>query len=343
MSLGSELKSLREAKGLSVVELSEISHASSDLIRNFEDDNFSNITAAIYGRAFVKKFSDILGGNYEALKPLFEAEYREWQEANRVVIPAEKPPLKFSDRPQIKQKPNFTESIANESAKVEDKPEKPIKKTVPSRRSARAVVREEAQPVKSEYASELFADPKPVEEAPPLPTRKPMPIPEKVEEPPVAVPIADVSIDASVPPKHSEPPRRVVSKPIVFNDELSHENRVDFKKFFASLSAHAKRMPLKYVGYGACALILIGLIVVMLVSGGESDTIEADNEDIETETSLLADTSDADAEADEASVAAVSYSDDRDEEDFSDKAIVIADGCDPMTQYLIPPPDTYFE
>lgn len=61
MEFGKTLRAAREAKGLSVSELSAKTHIMSQIIAEMENENFKRIPAPIYGRGFVKQLCKTLG------------------------------------------------------------------------------------------------------------------------------------------------------------------------------------------------------------------------------------------------------------------------------------------
>ena len=61
MSLGSILKEARERKGLTVAQVAEQTRMIHQLVEDLERDDFHRITAAIYGRGFIKLFAECVG------------------------------------------------------------------------------------------------------------------------------------------------------------------------------------------------------------------------------------------------------------------------------------------
>lgn len=80
MEFGKTLRTAREAKGYTVLQLAELTHLAPSVVEELENEDFSHIAAPIYGRGFVKlyceavglaakplidQFMDILNGNHE--------------------------------------------------------------------------------------------------------------------------------------------------------------------------------------------------------------------------------------------------------------------------------------
>ena len=61
IELGKTLRSAREAKGLTITQLAEMTRMTATRIEELENENFANIPAAIYGRGFVKLYCGALG------------------------------------------------------------------------------------------------------------------------------------------------------------------------------------------------------------------------------------------------------------------------------------------
>ena len=84
MSLGSILKEARERKGLTVAQVAEQTRMIHQLVEDLERDDFHRITAAIYGRGFIKLFAECVG---EEPGPLV-------QEFNEIYSGARRPGVK---------------------------------------------------------------------------------------------------------------------------------------------------------------------------------------------------------------------------------------------------------
>lgn len=80
MEFGKTLRTAREAKGYTVLQLAELTRLAPSVVEELENEDFSHIAAPIYGRGFVKlyceavglaakplidQFMDILNGNHE--------------------------------------------------------------------------------------------------------------------------------------------------------------------------------------------------------------------------------------------------------------------------------------
>ena len=79
IEFGKTLREAREAKGLTIAQLAEITRMPSSRITALETENFSGIPAAIYGRGFVRLYCDAVGLDS---KPL-AAEFTEIYSGNR--------------------------------------------------------------------------------------------------------------------------------------------------------------------------------------------------------------------------------------------------------------------
>jgi len=61
IELGNSLRTAREAKGLSVRQLAELTRLAPTTIQELESENFSRIAAPIYGRGFIKLYCEAVG------------------------------------------------------------------------------------------------------------------------------------------------------------------------------------------------------------------------------------------------------------------------------------------
>lgn len=61
IELGQSLRQAREAKGLSMAELAELTHMGTTTIEELENEDFSRIPAPIYGRGFIKLYCEAVG------------------------------------------------------------------------------------------------------------------------------------------------------------------------------------------------------------------------------------------------------------------------------------------
>ncbi len=61
MEFGKDLKSAREAKGLTCSQVAEKTHLMTQVVEGLETENFKKIVAPIYGRGFVKLYCEAVG------------------------------------------------------------------------------------------------------------------------------------------------------------------------------------------------------------------------------------------------------------------------------------------
>ncbi len=61
IEFGKTLRAAREAKGLSVAQLAEMTHMTPARVEELETENFTSIPAAIYGRGFVRLYCNAVG------------------------------------------------------------------------------------------------------------------------------------------------------------------------------------------------------------------------------------------------------------------------------------------
>ena len=61
MEFGKSLREAREARGLTVAQISEATHIMTSVIEGLENEDFSRIAAPIYGRGFVKLYCQAVG------------------------------------------------------------------------------------------------------------------------------------------------------------------------------------------------------------------------------------------------------------------------------------------
>ncbi len=96
IEFGKTLIAAREAKGITVSQLAEITHLPRSVVENLEKESFSSFAAPIYGRGFVKLYCEAVGLDP---KPMIE-EFMEIHNGNRslaikeraVVSPSIPPP-----------------------------------------------------------------------------------------------------------------------------------------------------------------------------------------------------------------------------------------------------------
>ena len=61
IDFGCSLKRAREAKGLSIKDLAQATHIMAQTLEDIENENFSRISAPIYGRGFIKLYCEAVG------------------------------------------------------------------------------------------------------------------------------------------------------------------------------------------------------------------------------------------------------------------------------------------
>ena len=61
IEFGKTLREAREAKGLTVAQLAEMTHMTASRVEELESENFTGIPAAIYGRGFVRLYCHAVG------------------------------------------------------------------------------------------------------------------------------------------------------------------------------------------------------------------------------------------------------------------------------------------
>jgi len=89
MDFGKALRAAREAKGLSIAQLGEMTRLAPTTIANLENEDFRHIAAPIYGRGFVRLYCEAVG---LAPKPFID-EYMEIMQGNRMPTIRERPPV----------------------------------------------------------------------------------------------------------------------------------------------------------------------------------------------------------------------------------------------------------
>ena len=87
MEFGKTLRTAREAKGYTALQLAELTRLAPSIIEELENEDFSHIAAPIYGRGFVKLYCEAVG--LEA-KP-FVDEFMEIVNGNREATIRERP------------------------------------------------------------------------------------------------------------------------------------------------------------------------------------------------------------------------------------------------------------
>ncbi len=262
-SFGNKLKSLREAKGMSVEELSEITHANRELIREFESDNFAKVTAAVYGRAFVKEFAKVLGADPAPLRDSFDIAYQEWIEAKSSVSPVNRPPQKFTDRRNHLVNNDAGKPQQNSIDRSPDKatPSKSILSQIGERISEVKRTKREAEKVipslRNDQADLFSAKP----EAEVFQT-----------QPPQVQRIPDVAINETSKPVTVSKP---VTRPAFFDDEISAKS-FDFKQYVEQIRQLAQKSPVKFVCSIAAFCLVLTCIIAILSGGNSGESVAAD-------------------------------------------------------------------
>lgn len=178
MTLGETLKSLREQQNISIEKFSELTHAGTHVIADFESDQYERITASVYGRAFVKEFAKALHTDPAPLLARFEAEYRAYVDLKTQSIPTPSAPKKFPERrtpgtppPDLAKRaiPPQKPLPSQPSAKPTPPPKKHISPTVPQPQNSSPA---KPQPVATIPPQKLPAEPTP-QPAPPPPPPQP--------------------------------------------------------------------------------------------------------------------------------------------------------------------------
>lgn len=98
MSVGDKLKALREERGLSIGDLSEQTHIGSHVIEDLERDDYSHMSAAVYGSGFIKIIAKHYGIDGTSLRSEFATQYQAWTEAKGAIPKPKLVPQKFLDR-----------------------------------------------------------------------------------------------------------------------------------------------------------------------------------------------------------------------------------------------------
>ena len=127
IEFGKTLKLAREAKGLTVDDIAEITRIMPRTIENLEKENFSDIVAPIYGRGFVKLYCEAVGIDH---RPMVD-EFMEIYNGNREAQIAERP-LSITARSQAPEiPPADTEPPATEIAEAVTASEPPARADTP--------------------------------------------------------------------------------------------------------------------------------------------------------------------------------------------------------------------
>ena len=177
MEFGKSLKAAREAKGLTVAQMVEMTHLAPTTITELESEDFSRIAAPIYGRGFVKLYCEAVGLDP---KP-FVAEFMEIFSGNHETGIKERPvsPTVPESSPAPVEPP-VPVSDEQAQASVETVPESPLPPDEPTP-VADAIPPIIKQPLSnaSRQRDLFFDEPEP----PPAPAPVPAPEPTAVETP----------------------------------------------------------------------------------------------------------------------------------------------------------------
>ena len=187
MSLGSTLRSAREAKGLTTSELAARTHILIQIIEGLENGDYHRIPAAIYGRGFVKLYCEAVGLDPRPLQAEFMTLYTQSKNAPAKMQmptppPAPKPPPAVE--PVAPPPP-----VAPEPVPIAPPPAPPVMPE-PEPVAPPPPVAPEPEPI-APPPPQAAPEPEPI--APPPPPPKKAPEPEPVREP---------------EPSNAEPPRR---------------------------------------------------------------------------------------------------------------------------------------
>lgn len=119
IEFGKTLRAAREAKGLSVAQLAEMTHMTPARVEALETENFTSIPAAIYGRGFVRLYCSAVGLDP---KPLSD-EFTEIFNGNRdpeIRERAPEPEPIPTAREEITRRHGDTETATTDSGEADD-------------------------------------------------------------------------------------------------------------------------------------------------------------------------------------------------------------------------------
>ncbi len=119
IEFGKTLRAAREAKGLSVAQLAEMTHMTPARVEELETENFTSIPAAIYGRGFVRLYCSAVGLDP---KPLSD-EFTEIFNGNRELEIRERAPEPEpipTAREEITRRHGDTETATTDSGEADD-------------------------------------------------------------------------------------------------------------------------------------------------------------------------------------------------------------------------------
>lgn len=123
MEFGKSLRTARESKGYTILQLAESTHLAPSVVENLENEDFSHIAAPIYGRGFVKLYCEAVG---LAPKPFVD-------EFMNIVNGDHEPRIR--ERSAAPEEPLAPEELAavpeEEPPAAQDEPPAPEEKAVP--------------------------------------------------------------------------------------------------------------------------------------------------------------------------------------------------------------------
>jgi len=113
IEFGKTLREAREAKGLTVAQLAEMTHMTASRVEELERENFAGIPAAIYGRGFVRLYCHAVGLDPKPLSDEFTEIFngnRDTEIRERVPDPAPEASEPTSDRENLTRSHGGTET-----------------------------------------------------------------------------------------------------------------------------------------------------------------------------------------------------------------------------------------
>lgn len=121
------LRTAREAKGLTISQVSEATHILSAVIDGLEHDDFSRIPAPIYGRGFVRLYCEAVG--ISDPRPLVDAFMRLYNNTPEPPTPLAAPPAPPAEQPATSCEPATSEPPATPEPPAPVTPEPPASPT----------------------------------------------------------------------------------------------------------------------------------------------------------------------------------------------------------------------
>lgn len=199
IEFGKTLRDAREAKGLSVAQLADMTHMTVNTINELENEDFTRIPAPIYGRGFVKlycetvgldpkpllaEFMDILNGNRDdCIRERPTADTAPVAPEEPVDVPQEEPAATDDPDPSV----DTTAEIEDVSHSADD--EQPASESV-----SPAIPKQDAPTIPEQDAQE------PPEALPELPPRAPIISQQDFfQDTPLQGPVASVPLNTATP------------------------------------------------------------------------------------------------------------------------------------------------